>query len=1375
MSKREKRIGKVVAMASLMAAALLPLSGLAGPIAHYGFSCSQGSYVPLTNPTLMTLPEYDAEASDGVDFNNYLWAGSTDLVEQTDESFDGFPIGFDFLYDSQEMNRFAIASNMGVFLGKDAVQVDHLVSSNTLFNDEEYKDMIQVAVFNNQKLFENTKIGYELIGEAPYRTLVVEFTNVGAQLGWWGDNRPAVSLQIRLNETYNTVEMVFNDWDNVVDCSNSTYVYVYLKGAGSDRQNRYGSESWADTVSSTDSRTTYSASCYPADGLTYTFTPCEDCVTPTVNVSNLTGTAGTDVITGSFEAVDGVDGYLVMCYEANTPLVEPEDGTVYKAGDYLGDDAQVLSVGTATEFSTSGTMVLDPVTDYVVRVYTFNENCMYGPKYNCVDVPSIVLTTCPAAPLSVKATAKSPNSIEVVIEGNDNNDDVYLLSSDEKVYNVYNTLMEEGKFGTPSGDYQVGDELEDGGKVVYVGKAGTVTVSDLDPNTVYHFAAYSRGANGVYSSVYTFDGDVTYGELPYDIDVNEDISGYCIHGVELQSPFIITRDTNRDWVIVGNTTTAVADGAEGYFTTQWIKSSTDGTVRVRFKCLQNTVGLRGATGSPYNQALWDERDSFVVEVTTDGENYTPIRTWNYEDAPEYASTTEYSALAAKFQPGMDTQFRVRLRFTTYKAIKTYIKDIVVEEKPECDTPSGLKASVDGGDVTMSWTPESNETQWALAWRESSSEEWSEKILDTTTATITGLKGITAYDFRVAAQCSDSNRGAWSDVVSVTTGYAVPFEDPIAATDDWTFADGALVDGVTPSDNASWTWYSRWKYLMLYNTSGSDISAWAITPAFNLGAGDQNYVFKFDVTNQSGTEESSTPTIKLVVSKDCESFNTEDVILTIPTEDFSGDGEEYEFTASLKGYTGKVRVGILVEADSDCPTLQLTKIAVEESCPNDVVVTVGDVDHNSAVISWEGTRDEDQCWMVKIRKEDGEWSEYVTTTENSYKFEDLDLRTNYVAAVTKACADDDIAKPAEVTFTTAATAPCEPVANVAVEATPYAVSVSWEGDAYSYNVKLVDVEAESETVVNTKETSYTFDNLLSDTDYKVSVQALCSLAEGDESEYSEPVAVKTLEETCFAPTNIEIVPSYFSTEVTWEGNSDSYELSFRAEGEEDWTVLTTTENMLKITGLTPTTNYTMRMRGLCGEEMASRYSDVYRFATIAVPACGTPSDLEVVSLDYESATLGWTAGDRNDSWQFNYRASSATSWESETLEEPTVTITGLAEESVYIWRVKGYCSEDSSESGWSAQERFTTEANGIASILKNGNLSVKASKSMISILNPKQTLINMVEVYTVDGALMKRISVNTTDNMIFSLGHGNEVIVVRVYSGNQVTSYRVAVK
>jgi hypothetical protein len=52
---------------------------------------------------------------------------------------------------------------------------------------------------------------------------------------------------------------------------------------------------------------------------------------------------------------------------------------------------------------------------------------------------------------------------------------------------------------------------------------------------------------------------------------------------------------------------------------------------------------------------------------------------------------------------------------------------------------------------------------------------------------------------------------------------------------------------------------------------------------------------------------------------------------------------------------------------------------------------------------------------------------------------------------------------------------------------------------------------------------------------------------------------------------------------------------------------------------------------------------------------------------------------------------------------------------------------------------------------------------------------MVEVYTVNGALLKRINVNTTDNMIFTLGHGNEVIVVRVFSGDQVASYRVAVK
>ena len=82
--------------------------------------------------------------------------------------------------------------------------------------------------------------------------------------------------------------------------------------------------------------------------------------------------------------------------------------------------------------------------------------------------------------------------------------------------------------------------------------------------------------------------------------------------------------------------------------------------------------------------------------------------------------------------------------------------------------------------------------------------------------------------------------------------------------------------------------------------------------------------------------------------------------------------------------------------------------------------------------------------------------------------------------------------------------------------------------------------------------------------------------------------------CFQPYDLtvsDVVSS--SAYVTWQGDSNelflSYELSYKAEGSDNWTTVTTTDKYYMLTGLQQQTTYMVRVRSLC-DEFGSDYVD-----------------------------------------------------------------------------------------------------------------------------------------------------------------------------------------
>ena len=114
------------------------------------------------------------------------------------------------------------------------------------------------------------------------------------------------------------------------------------------------------------------------------------------------------------------------------------------------------------------------------------------------------------------------------------------------------------------------------------------------------------------------------------------------------------------------------------------------------------------------------------------------------------------------------------------------------------------------------------------------------------------------------------------------------------------------------------------------------------------------------------------------------------------------------------------------------------------------------------------------------------------------------------------------------------------------------------------------------------------------------------------------------EQCPAPINMQASHlNANSAEISWEAgaNVDEYLLAYRSEYETDWTELDgLTSNSYVITGLEPTTNYTVRVASLC----SGSYSD-YSYVAFITPNCDTADQCLYTMLMSDSGNDGWNGG------------------------------------------------------------------------------------------------------------------------------------------------------
>lgn len=564
----------------------------------------------------------DLQGTTGKDLSGIVIDADGNIEFNSAQNLKGFPIGFEFRYNSQKMTHFLIGGDLEVQLSPtETISTDVHKNNSNWFTTNGIHDVIGITTRQGTYGLDDTQISFWTEGQEGYRALVIEYKNVDFQGTYNAANDycgAKATVQYRLYEKTGNIEMKVSGF-KPVNTGTSNFMRIGILG---DSKDFAQVQAWDGSVfSSRDANISYSPTSYPVDGTVYTFQAPEACVTPTVAPADLVLTSTTTQISGTFTATQG-DHFLVLATTEAELSEKPADGTKYKVGDELGNARVIANVDRA-EFVGPNDMAQGTFNVFVIA---YNSLCMDGPLYGN-EAATAAIAMKPGAPASLAVTAADKNNISLKAE--DSGAQMVIAMTAEQHFNSIGQGYPYGEFGTPAGTYEVGQEIDGGGKVIYVGSSvDAIGVNDLESGKPYFFRAWSTDGNGGYSSEYLDINAVTAAELPWEFDINAIPTG--------EAPLGWAKSSEDDsWSV---------NSRAGYFYNQvnvaaetdpniiWLESPDiylgEGSNWLSIDLAATDIPLRFAT-----DWVMGDNDKVAIQVTADGVEYKDILAITKDNMP----------------------------------------------------------------------------------------------------------------------------------------------------------------------------------------------------------------------------------------------------------------------------------------------------------------------------------------------------------------------------------------------------------------------------------------------------------------------------------------------------------------------------------------------------------------------------------------------------------------------------------------------------------------------------------------------------------------------------------------------------------------------
>lgn len=532
----------------------------------------------------------------------------------------------------------------------------------------------------------------------------------------------------------------------------------------------------------------------------------------------------------------------------------------------------------------------------------------------------------------------------------------------------------------------------------------------------------------------------------------------------------------------------------------------------------------------------------------------------------------------------------------------------------CAAPVVALADVTDESITLSWVPGYQENSWELEYKAQGDAAWtSEGVVTDSPYTISGLNTNTQYQFRMRSICSDTS--TWA-VVNART-YCVSINVPY--TQDFETATGSGADNFIECWSRGTTSTTAYPYTSttqaysgsygLYFYGTSSYYSYAATPRFDDSVEMDSLQIRFWARKSTATYN-----IQVGIMSNPADYNTFVPLATVTPNEIN---TWQELQVNTRGYAGNGRFVAFRIPNQVTSNMYIDDILIQyiPSCARVQDVTAVDLQANQTDITW--TSHGESTWYYMYGPKDSvefNINDAIATNVDTITLTNLLSNTEYDVFVLATCDNGEESEVVRYTFTTL----CEPIASL-----PYRENFDnygGSGSAYYPTCWYRHYVTTSTSTVNYPYIYSTYFNSAPSCLYMYGLTSTPSYSVAVMQPFTDNINLNTLQ------VDFTLRTATLSNYILVGVMTDPNDLN-------TFTVVDTAQ--CTSTGVFETQSVSLASYMGTGKYIAFKSSGSLYMDDVVVdyiPACDNPTDMTFSNVSQTGATIGWTAGSTEDSWE-----------------------------------------------------------------------------------------------------------------------------------------------